>query len=44
MGSSRGQEAVVKVLLEQKGVDRDRADTEYGRTPFSWAAGNGHGG
>jgi len=32
----------VKVLPEQSKVNPDRADTEYGRTPLSWAAENGH--
>ena len=30
------------MLLEQEGVNPDKADTEYGRTPLSWAARNGH--
>jgi len=37
-----GHEVVVKVLLEQSKVNPDLADTEYGRTPLSWAAENGH--
>jgi len=37
-----GHEVVVKVLLEQSKVNPDPADTEYGRTPLSWAAENGH--
>ena len=38
----KGYEEVVKVLLEQEGVNPDQADTEYGLTPLSWAAENGH--
>ncbi|KAJ6439188.1 NACHT domain-containing protein [Purpureocillium lavendulum] len=35
------QQAVVKLLLE-KGADVKAKDTDYGRTPLSWAAENGH--
>ena len=38
----RGQEAVVKVLLEQKDVNPDKADTKCGRTPLAWAVVLGH--
>ena len=38
----RGQEAVVKVLLEKKDVNPDQADTNYGQTPLAWAAVLGH--
>ena len=31
----------MKLLLE-KGAELESKDTEYGRTPLSWAAGNGH--
>jgi len=37
----RGQEGVVKMLLEREEVNPDQVDTEYGRTPLSWAAGSG---
>ena len=30
------------MLLEHADVKPDQADAEYGRTPLSWAAGNGH--
>ena len=30
------------MLLEREGVNPDRPDTKYGRTPLSWAAENGH--
>jgi len=33
----RGHEAVVKVLLEQEGVDPNHLDHEYGRTALIWA-------
>jgi len=33
----RGHEAVVKVLLEQEGVDPNHVDHEYGRTALIWA-------
>ena len=33
---------MVKLLLAKDGVDPDSKDTEYGRTPLSWAAENGH--
>ena len=38
----RGNEEVVKMLLEQEGVNPEQADPEYGRTPLSWAAEKGH--
>ena len=38
----RGQEDVVKVLLEREDLNPDQIDTKYGRTPLSWAAGEGH--
>ena len=38
----RGQQEVVRVLLERGDVNPNRADTKHGRTPLSWAAGNGH--
>jgi len=37
-----GHEAVVKVLLEQEGVDPDHVDHEYGRTALIWAIIAGH--
>ena len=37
----RGHEAVVKILLEQKDVNPDQADTIYGLTPLALAAMNG---
>jgi ankyrin repeat protein len=30
------------MLLKQKGVDANSRDTEYGRSPLSWAAANDH--
>jgi ankyrin repeat protein len=33
---------VVKLLLETGKVDVDSKDNNYGRTPLSWAAENGH--
>jgi len=39
----RGHEDVVKSLLQQKDIDPNAEDTEYGRrTPLSWAAGRGY--
>ena len=38
----RGQQEVVRVLLERGDVNPNQADTKHGRTPLSWAAGNGH--
>jgi len=38
----RGNEGVVRILLEQNSVDPNTTDTEYGRTPLFWAACNGH--
>jgi len=38
----KGYEGVVKILLEQEGINPDQAGTMYGRTPLSWAAMNGH--
>ena len=38
----RGQQEVVKALLEREDVNPNKADTKHGRTPISWAAGNGH--
>ena len=32
----------MKLLLGQKDVDPDAPHTTYGRTPLSWAAGEGH--
>jgi len=37
-----GRDDVVKLLLEQKHVQPDMPDTEYGRTALSWAARSGH--
>jgi len=39
-----GHEEVVKMLLEQEGVNPDQADKGHCQTPLSWAAMNGHGG
>jgi ankyrin repeat protein len=33
---------MVKLLLAKDGVDPDSKDPEYGQTPLSWAARNGH--
>ncbi|KAL3440492.1 hypothetical protein BJX65DRAFT_300428 [Aspergillus insuetus] len=41
LASYCGHCAIARVLLEQ-GADVDPKDTEYGRTPLSWAAGQGH--
>lgn len=38
----RGNEAIVKLLLDTGKVDVDARDIKYGRTPLSWAAGRGH--
>jgi ankyrin repeat protein len=40
--SYRGHCAITKVLLRQ-GSSMECKDTEYGRTPLSWAAERGHG-
>ena len=40
--SLRGQDVLVKMLLEQDGISPNRADTKFDRTPLSWAAENGH--
>ena len=40
--TKRGQEEVVKVLLEREDVNPNTADTKYGRTPLWWAAKNGN--
>ena len=40
--SRKGHEEVVKLLLEQDGVNPDDADTYFGQTPLSWAAEKGH--
>ena len=32
----------MRMLLERNDVDPNTADTKYGLTPLSWAAGNGH--
>ncbi|KAK4210289.1 hypothetical protein QBC37DRAFT_35880 [Rhypophila decipiens] len=40
-GARNGDMAVVQLLLE-KNADLETKDTEYGRTPLSWAARNGH--
>ena len=32
----------MKLLLAKDGVDPDSKDDEYGQTPLSWAAENGH--
>ncbi|KAL6236307.1 hypothetical protein BDW75DRAFT_229631 [Aspergillus navahoensis] len=48
MASYLGLTAVIKILLETGKVDVESKDSEYeskstsGRTPLSWAAGNGH--
>ena len=41
--AKRGHE-VVNILLEREDINPDQADTEYGRTPLSWAAEGGHSG
>ena len=38
----RGQEEIVKVLLEREDIDPNTADTKHGRTPLLLAAQNGH--
>ena len=40
--AKKGQEEVVRILLECKGVNPDTANTKYGRTPFFRAAQYGH--
>ena len=40
--SLRGQDMVVKMLLEQDNICPNRVDTRYHRTPLFWAAMNGH--
>jgi ankyrin repeat protein len=42
LASYFGHEAVVKLLLATGKVDVNSKDTEYGRTPLSWAAERGH--
>jgi hypothetical protein len=42
VGAYFGHEAVVKLLLATGKAEVDSKDTEYGRTPLSWAAENGH--
>ncbi|KAJ1328888.1 ankyrin repeat domain-containing protein 50 [Microdochium nivale] len=41
LASYYGHRTVVKLLLE-KGAEIEAKDSEYGRTPLSWAAKNGH--
>jgi ankyrin repeat protein len=41
VGARYGHEAVVKLLLG-KGAELENKDTEYGRTPLSWAAGESY--
>jgi len=38
----RGNDEVLRILLEQSDVNPDTADTQYCRTPLSWAAKSGH--
>jgi len=38
----KGQEEVVKMLLEREDVNRYIADLEYGCMPLLWATGKGH--
>ena len=33
---------MVKLLLAKDGIDPDLKDSQYGQTPLSWAAQNGH--
>jgi len=42
LAAEHGHERVVKMLLERRDVDPNRADTKYGRTPLAWAAGHGY--
>jgi len=42
--TGRGREEVVNMLSEQGCANSDRANTQYGPTPLSWEAGNGHNG
>ncbi|RPA97765.1 ankyrin [Choiromyces venosus 120613-1] len=41
-GLQERMEGVVKLLLQQRSVDPNKADETYGRTALSWAAGHGH--
>jgi len=42
LAAQRGQEGIVKVLLERKEVNPNQGDTKHGRTPLWLAARNGH--
>ncbi|GAT20835.1 ankyrin repeat protein [Aspergillus luchuensis] len=42
MASYLGLTAIVETLLETGDIDVESKDSEYGRTPLSWAAENGH--
>ena len=38
----RGHSGLARILLERSGIDPNKADTKYDRTPLSWAAESGH--
>ena len=38
----RGNEGIVKILLQQTEVKVDTTDIEYGRTPLLWATNSGY--
>ena len=38
LAAERGHEGVVKMLLEREDINPNQPDTEWGRTPLSWAA------
>ena len=38
----RGHSGLARILLERSGINPNKADTKYGRTPLSWAAESGH--
>ncbi|KAH2670040.1 hypothetical protein KXV51_007008, partial [Aspergillus fumigatus] len=42
IASYLGLTAIVEILLQTEDIDVESKDSEYGRTPLSWAAVNGH--
>jgi ankyrin repeat protein len=40
--TKKGDEDVVRLLLDMSKTNLDARDTKYGRTPLSWATVNGH--
>ena len=40
--TKKGDEDVVRLLLDTGKTNLEARDTKYGRTPLSWATGNGH--